>query len=267
MREHLALLLHHLAAYSDSEKEYFSFFTREFEAITIGRFLKRESDRVSVEELEAGSVKRNDILLRVDGQPVHVELKTLQRPDEELHLVQATQALREAIHRRVRLSRGCEIELDAIPDDTECEDIAAALAGLDATAAPGAKTVEVEAGTIHYDATAGPLRVSYDSSPQAAARRIRRVLKSAATKAAGVDHPRVLFLKLYHFDRHDVQLATLWEDLPHERNASLDAVVLFQNAPIQVGEVIIDDHMVVHNNHARIQLDPERLQLVLAAGL
>lgn len=221
-----------------------------------------------VEELEVGSGKRNDMLLQIDGRAVYVELKTLQRPEEELDLTLANQALLRAIHARVQLSRGCEIRLVVIPDVQDCDEIATALTDLQARAGAELLEMEVAAGLVRYGVTSSDIGISYESSPEKAARRIRGVLKSVTVKAVGTDDPRVLFLKLYHFDRQDVQFATLLDNLAHEKHAGLAAVVLFQSAPIAVDGAIIEEHTVVLNDRDGARnLGPEQLRFVLAAGL
>jgi hypothetical protein len=266
MSELLDRLLRRLASYSPAE--YFGFFAYEFEAITIGRFLRRESSRFAVEGLEAGGPDNPiDVLLRIDGRAVYVELKTLQRLREELDLALANKVLLRAIHARVQLSRGCEIRLATIPDAQGCEEIATALSGLEARSESEPIEVEVAAGLIRYGVTSSGIGISYKSSPEKAARRIGEALQSVAAKAAGIADPLVLILKLYYFDRQDVQLDKILDHLAQGKHAGVAAVVLLQGAPVQVGEAIIEDHTVVFNDRAAHNLSPEQLRLALAAGL
>src|SRR5262249_10274185 len=156
--------------------KYFGFFTREFEVITLGRLFRRESDRLKVMDLEVGAGKTNDVLLRVDGQPVYVEFKTLQQPKEELDLRLATQELLRILHDRVQLSAGCDIQLTGIPDADDRDEIAATLCELEARQERRVER-EIAAAVIRYGFTESVIGIGFASSPEAAALRIHRVLR------------------------------------------------------------------------------------------
>lgn len=230
LRDVLVPLPRHLVGYSPDD--HFAFFTHEFEVVTIGRLLRRESDRLSVENLEVGSGKRNDVLLRIDGKRVYIELKTLQRPQEERDLSLANDALLRLMRSRVSLSTGCEIRLATIPDEDEREEIVQALIALEEHRVAEPREVEAAAAIIRYGFTSSGLGLSYASSRVSAIRRIRRMLKSVAAKASGIRDARVLLLRLYHFDRQDAQFTALLDALSDQEHANLAAVVLLQSAPM-----------------------------------
>ena len=263
MREHLALLLRHLAAYS--AQDCWGFFAREFEVIILGNLLRAEAGRVEVMGLEVGAGKTHDILLHINGRPVYVELKTLQRTNEETDLAEANNRLLRVIDDVVQLSAGTEIQLARIPDGEDCAEIAATLKELEIHR----QTVEVKvaAGLIRYGFTESGIGIGYGSSPKAAERRVRRILKDVAAKAVGVNHPRVLFLRRHYFDRQDVQVTALRESLRVETHRGLAAVVLVPNAPIRMGDEIVDEPTVLlHRTAGSGSLSAEELQVIVAAA-
>lgn len=266
MRDHLDRLLCRLASYSPGD--YFGFFAYEFEALRIGKFLRRESSRFTVEALEAGNPARSlDVLLRIDGRPVYVEFKTLQGPQEEHEVMLSNEALLDAIHLRAHLSTGCEIRLVSIPDADEREEIVELLSRLKRSSS-GPTEVEVAAGVVRYGFRSTGVAISFDTSREMACRRIDRVVMDVAKKAGEVSAPVVLMLKLYHFDQYGAQIGRLADLLSTDSCSRITALALFPSALIRSRDVFIAEHAFILNDRASLRscLEPDQLMYVLGAA-